>query len=106
MPSFHVDKCLVSHDPPQISELNDPFLEDLERDVFEDEPLKHDRLSNICISSCNEKEGSQRDKDEDINFQVGSHSLDVNCWKFYGDPIYDTDLDDSREESVEFLPLK
>jgi hypothetical protein len=32
--------------------------------------------------------------------------VDVDCWKFYGDPIYDIDLDDSREENAEISPLK
>jgi hypothetical protein len=70
-------------------------------DNFEDELLKHDIFSDLFISPCNEKEGSQRDEYEDINFRFSSHSLGVDCFKFCGDPIYDTDLDDSREESAE-----
>jgi hypothetical protein len=40
----------------------------LERNIFENEPLKHDRFFRCIISSCNEKEGSQGDEDVDVIF--------------------------------------
>jgi len=44
MTSFHEDNDLVSHDHPQIYELNDTFVEYLVEDIYENEPLIHDKF--------------------------------------------------------------
>jgi hypothetical protein len=101
IPSFIENKGVVSHDP-QIFEINDAFFKDLEMDNNEDEPLKNDTCPYLFISSCNEEKGNQMNEDMDVDFQISGHKVDVDCWKIYGDPIYDTNL----EEYVEIWPLE
>jgi hypothetical protein len=36
-------------------------------------------FSDVSISSCNEKEGSQGNEDVDVDFHISSHSLGVDC---------------------------
>ena len=64
---------------------------DLERLLYDDEML------DVFISSCDENEGIQVFEVSNENFQIDRHSLGMDCWKLFGDLIYETDGDDSRE---------
>ena len=64
---------------------------DLERLLYDDEML------NVFSSSCDENKGIQVFEVGNENFEIDWHSLGMDCWKIFGDPIYETDGDDSRE---------
>ena len=64
---------------------------DLKRLLYDDEMLY------VFISSCDENEGSQVFEVSNENFRIDRHSLGMDCWKFFGDPIYETDGDDCME---------
>jgi hypothetical protein len=87
MPSFHEEKGLVNHDHPQISKFNDSFVEDLEKDVYVDEPLKYGTFLYMYISSCNHEEEGKINEyiDEKIlGFLLwSSHikKMHLYCWK-------------------------
>jgi hypothetical protein len=107
MVTFHscillTPKINSSQNTPQISKFDDVHVVELEKYISEDEPLNHDIFLDLFVPSCNEKEGSQGDEDVDVDFHISSHIMGVHCYKFYGDPIYDIDLDDSRKETAEF----
>ena len=70
---------------------------DLEIIFFEERLLYDDEMLDVFISSCDENEGSQVFEVSNENFRIDRHSLGMDCWKLFGDPIYETDGDDSRE---------
>ena len=70
---------------------------DLESIIFEERLLYDYEMLYVFISSCDENEGNQMFAVSNENFQIYRHSLGMDCWKLFGDPIYETDGDDSRE---------
>ena len=70
---------------------------DLESTIFEERLLYDDEMLDVFISSCDENEGIQVFEVSNENFQIDRHSLGMDCWKLFGDPIYATNGDDSRE---------
>ena len=70
---------------------------DLESIIFEERLLYDDEMLDVFISSCDENEGIQVFEVSNENFQIDRHSLGMDCWKLFGDPIYETYGDDSRE---------
>jgi hypothetical protein len=87
---------LVRHHP-QISKLDSAYVEYLTENICEDEPLEHDRFSDLSSSSCNDEEGNQMNEYIDETYQICSHSRNKDFWKLYGESIYDIDLENSGE---------
>jgi hypothetical protein len=63
-------------------------------------------MLNVFIFSCDKNECSQFVEVSKANFQLDSHSLGVDYWTCFGDPIYDIDGDNSREVNVDYVPLR
>ena len=70
---------------------------DLESIIFQERLLYDDEKLDVFISSCDENEGSQVFEVSNENFQIDRHSLGMDCWKLFADPIYEIDGDDSKE---------
>jgi hypothetical protein len=100
-PSFpHEDKGMVSYGSLQISEFDDLHIDDLEMNVFEERTLGcDDKFANLFIHVCDKNESSK----EHLSFQNYGHGLGMDCWKLYGDPIYDIDGDVSSEKNDDLL---
>jgi hypothetical protein len=54
---------------------------------------------NLALFTRDENEGGK----EHSSFQIDGHGLVIDCWKLYGNPIYDTDGDVSSEKSDDLL---
>jgi hypothetical protein len=85
----HEVEGLVSFAPSQISEFDDLPCYDLERDNLEDKPLNNDEVAKACTSPFDEDNGTLGHEVMDITFQIFYHDRNWDCWKHYGDPIYD-----------------
>ena len=70
---------------------------DFESIIFEERLLYDDEMLDVFISSCDDNEGSQVFEVSNENFQIDRHSLGMDCWKLFGDPIYEIEGDYSRE---------
>jgi hypothetical protein len=101
---FHDDKGSVTCNYFQNSDSDDVMV-NLDIVVFKENSLYDDGMLDEGISSCDENEGSQVFEVSKENFQLDNHSLEMDYWTFFGDPIYDTDGDDSGEENVDYVCL-
>jgi hypothetical protein len=52
-----------------------------------------------------EDDGNQEYESIGTHFQIDNHSWDEDHWKFYGDPIYDTNDEFSKAKRADFLSL-
>jgi hypothetical protein len=80
------NKGSMSCFPFQNFESSASSFSDLEEEIVEDEPLNEYLF--------NEDKG------------LICHSWDIHCWALYGDPIYGTNGDNSRDGNVEIVTLE
>jgi len=76
-------------------------MDDFERDDLEEKPLEGEKFVNVFASLFEEDKGSEGYEVIDNTFQIFDHGRQ-DCWKNYGDPIYDTSSDVSNEEIADF----
>jgi hypothetical protein len=84
-------KGLVSFDTSQNFDFDGVFSYDFEQSNLEDKPLEEEYCLDLF-------KGSHVDQ----IFPISNHSGDVDCWIFYGDPIYDTSSENFEDYSADF----
>jgi hypothetical protein len=82
---------LVSNFPSQIFEFNGASFDEFENVDFIKKPLKDEKLSEVCISSCEEENGNREGENIDTLFHIEKHRWSKICLYLYGDPICDID---------------
>jgi hypothetical protein len=90
---------LVSFDTSQNSDFDGVSSCDFEQSNLEDKPLEKEHCLDL-LKGCH----------VDQIFRISNHCGDVDCWNFYGDPIYDTSSEHSEDynsdlESLDSLML-
>lgn len=95
----HEDKALVIYSSFQISEFDDVFYDNFERVDLGDKPLSVDKMESVFTSPFFEDKGTLGHEVMNITFHIVYHSRDIDCWKIYGDPIYD-DFGDVPNENI------